>query len=265
MNFSIPIPNYPDPGCGGVCALYQLADALTQYGDVEVVVCFDKMLRGYSPARSDAIAILAEHYGPLAWPRTVRWMLNLPSYVGNADWYANDSMVWLWNESYRYPAPQGIEGVFFTVDLRRNVFYDRRQKRSGTCHLVRKGAAKPRLPETTGTLCIDDYASRGGDAYLADVFNRHETFVSYDHATMVTTMAAMCGCETIVIPDGVRSVEEVIQQDPLWLSGIAWGCDDCERARATRRYLPLMLDRYEHSSRQSIAAFVEKCKERWGT
>jgi hypothetical protein len=33
---------------------------------------------------------------------------------------------------------------------------------------------------------------------LADVFNQHETFISYDGASWLSVQAALCGCDSIV-------------------------------------------------------------------
>jgi hypothetical protein len=33
---------------------------------------------------------------------------------------------------------------------------------------------------------------------LADIFNRHENFISYDGASWLSVQAALCGCDSIV-------------------------------------------------------------------
>ena len=112
--------------------------------------------------------------------------------------------------------------------------------REGACYVIRKGNDKPRgswLDEWPDALCIDDYARRGGDSYLIEMFNRCRRFICYDHNSFLAMLAALCGCEVLIVPDGVRTLEQVVADCPFGMSGVAWALEDLDRAAATRTRL----------------------------
>jgi hypothetical protein len=267
---------------GGVCALYQLAEALARRGEVvEVLIEKDRDKIGTLAVAPGVVTILPELYrsNPVGSGNVVRWILNKPELSGCGHDYGDDELLFLWSEAYRYPSKSEHAGLLFTAygsgdtacGAERSglhpfdgVFADRHQQRGGTCYLVRKGKDKPLDKHQSDALNIDDYHERGGNRFLADVFNRCERFICYDHATMLATFAAMCGCEVVVIPDGVRTVEQAVAEDQVHLAGIAWGFDDLPRAAATRGNLQREIIRHSDESEKSIDRFIEICHERFG-
>ena len=248
LSFVIVAPEPYSRRWGGVCALYQLADAMQRRGEaVAVLIEPNRKKRGSLPIDPGIVAILPEIYAyePTGSKNVVRWLLNRPALSGTGDGFKPSDLLFLWSEAYRSKVPGEDCGLLFTSDWRRDIFRDRCVARGGTCYLVRKGSHKPRDQHPSDALCIDDYLDRGGDQYLADVFNRHERFISYDHATMLSTIAAMCGCESVIIPDGVRTAVEAVRDDVLGLAGVAWGFDDLARGHATRLHLPYRLDEWD--------------------
>jgi hypothetical protein len=198
----------------------------------------------------------------LGFRHVVRWILNLPARCGCGDRYEADDLLFLWSHRFRHPAKSEPLGLLFTTDSREHIFFDRGERRRGVCYAVRKGKDKPLNQHPRDALCIDDYVARGGDQYLADVLNRHELFISYDHCTMLSLMAAMCGCKSVVIPDGVTSGEQRRQGDPL-ASVLAWGFNDLDRAVSAMLRLPALLRDLDRQSQQSIDAFVNICYQRY--
>ena len=66
------------------------------------------------------------------------------------------------------------------------------------------------------------------------LFQRAEVFYSYDTATFVSIHAAMCGCESVVLPYGDY---ETWKDQPNYKYAIAWG----EEERAQKKEeLPLV-------------------------
>jgi hypothetical protein len=285
LTFIIVSPSPPTKRWGGVCALYQLADALRARGHGVSVWIEHRMDEHRTVDDSpNCVAIIPEVYSgnPTGCKNVVRWILNIPGVAQPNDCrnWGRDDLLMFWSRAYVWPGAIRSDldrlfpsdgGILFTADFRKEIFRDRGEKRSGACYLIRKGAGK-RQPSGTRQFSectyLDDYCDHavngdGGDSYLADAFNRYERFISYDHATMLSLFAAMCGCESIIIPDGVRTVEQAAADDYVGLAGIAWGFDDLPRARATRQLLPERLADCERRSAESIDNFTKLCKERF--
>ena len=253
---------------GGVCALFKLAEALERRDElVSVLIEPDREKRGRLAVDPSVVVILPEIYAyePTGAKNVVRWILNIPALSGTGDGYGSDDLIFLWSTAFAFDSKSPPAGLLFTTEWHHAHLKNRREPRKGTCHLVRKGHGKPLDKHPADSLSIDDYCDRGGIPYLADVFNSRERFICYDHATQLSTYAAICGCEVVVIPDGVRSVDQAIADDPqhTMLAGVAWGFEDLPRARLTAGSVPLMITASEESSDISIDQFVRTCYERF--
>ena len=70
----------------------------------------------------------------------------------------------------------------------------------------------------------------------------------------------MCGCISVVIPDGTKTKEEWLDGSRLYKYGIAYGEDDIPRALAT---LPLMfreIDQMKLEMNEQVIKFTEHCQ-----
>jgi hypothetical protein len=70
----------------------------------------------------------------------------------------------------------------------------------------------------------------------------------------------MCGCISVVIPDGTKTKEEWLDGSRLHKYGIAYGEDDIPRALAT---LPLMfreIDQIKLEMNEQVIKFIEHCQ-----
>ena len=166
---------------------------------------------------------------------TVGTMSDMPEVTGGAQ----HLHVWIVNPAYRN------EG---------------RSDRSGACYIVRKGHAKARIPQTADALLIDGLPH----SEVNRIFNRCETFYSYDEATMYSQYAAICGCTSIVIPGLYRDRDEWVKENGLARYGIAYGLDDVGHARATRHLTEGVLKERAESSAATIRAFVETTHRQFG-
>ena len=255
MNFEIYSPFALDSGYGGVCALYQLAAMLEQRGYPTPVTLTPHMAHpGVGLAHTVAIVPECYPHNPSPYRNVVRWYLNNSPYT---QFYADNELSFTYSRTFDAPTRTPLLGQLFTTNFRTDVFYDRHLARSGTCYLIRKcgGGSKPAV-HPADALCLDDYNARGGHAYLAEVFNTFEHFISYDHSTYINAYAAMCGIETVIIPDGTHSIEQRISQCDLQMAGMAWGFEDVPRARATLPDLPNLILASERASWTHLDAFL---------
>ena len=100
---------------------------------------------------------------------------------------------------------------------------------------------------------------------IVEIFNRCETFYSYDDATMYTQFAAICGCDSIVIPDDDKVLkEDWISMNPLARYGAAYGLDDVKHAQETKHLVAGYLKSLEDDGIQSVRNFHTIAQDHFG-
>jgi len=159
-----------------------------------------------------------------------------------------------------------IDGKLPNLYIDLEVFYDRGLPREGSCYLVKGGhddnwGLETEKYHTVDDLCLDNYWAYDGDRmeYLAEVFNKKESFVTYNAQTGMSILAALCGCRSIVIPKPSIKKEHWLAKFESMKYGIAFGVEDMQRAEET---LHLLRPHIEHQlnmylDRQQI--FIDDC------
>ena len=148
----------------------------------------------------------------------------------------------------------------FMWKVNRTYRNENRPDRSGACFIVRKWRDGPRHPLTENAIQVDGMSHEE----INEVFNRCDTFYSYDDATMYSQYAAICGCLSIVLPTGDGSRDQMLANHMLGRYGIAYGLEEekLEHARATRhKVLDLLLER-EAEGERTVDRFIELTKAR---
>ncbi|OYU40357.1 MAG: hypothetical protein CFE33_07490 [Pseudorhodobacter sp. PARRP1] len=172
----------------------------------------------------------------------------------------SDEMFFRTGEMSDLPDPTGGAPELFVRRINPASRNEPRSDRKGACFILRKGDAKPRIPETAQAIQIDGLSH----AEISAVFNRCTTFYSYDEATLYSQYAAICGCDSVVIPSLYPSRAEWVQSHALARYGVAYGLDDLDHARATRHLTLGVLQAQEAKGMQSVQAFVELTQARFG-
>lgn len=190
---------------------------------------------------------------PLKARNVVRWLLYRPG-LRNPYRFGRDEMFFAASEACDLPELTGGAPRLFL--WQRNPVYKNRHlpHRKGACFLVRKGDAKPRIPQTDGAIAIDGMSHEE----VASVFNCCETFYSYDEATMFSLYAAICGCLSIVIPGRFSTHDEYVAQRPIARYGISYGMGHLDHAKATRDRVPENLASLEAEGETTLHDFVRR-------
>lgn len=198
---------------------------------------------------------------PLKAPHVARWLLYRPG-LRHPYEFGKDDMFFRVGEITDLPEITG-GAPDLTLWSRNRVYSDEgRPDRKGVCYMVRKGDDKARWPETetADAICLDGKSH----AEVAEVFNRSETFISYDEATMYSQYAALCGCDSIVVPGIYDSPWAWRAQHEMAQFGVAYGREDLPHARATRDQVLPMLEAREAASLETVKRFVELTRARFG-
>lgn len=213
-------------------------------------------------APSDAVVVYPEVVlgNPLEAQQVVRWILYKPGAIHPYEFGKNDMF---FHCGDMFDVPELTGGAPELVMWRRNRVYrnENRPDRKGTAFIVRKGYEKERLPETETPDAIQ--IDGKSHAEINEIFNRVDTFISYDEATMYSQFAAICGCDSIIVPGWFPDQDTWMANHPLAANGVAYGFEHIDHARATRDKVIEMMDEQERASEDSARNFIHLTRERF--
>jgi hypothetical protein len=208
--------------------------------------------------RADPIVVYPEVVlgNPLRARNVVRWLLYKPG-LRNPYRFGPDELFFAASDACDLPEVTGGAPRLFL--WQRNPAYrdQGRIDRAGICFLVRKGDAKPRIPETEDAIQIDGLSHDD----VADIFNRCTTFYSYDEATMYSLYAALCGCLSIVVPGRFASHDDYTAQRPIARYGVSYGMDHLDHARATAGLVDGNLAALQAEGLETLHAFIRRTRD----
>lgn len=208
---------------------------------------------------ADAIVIYPEIVttNPLHARRVVRWVLYKTDYDTKTLGRMRNDLFFYFQPAFRIPRDElHCAGELQVMHLRNDIYSKTNfGSRSGTCYTLRKGKDRKIVHDLDNSVCIDGLSHRE----TAKVFNKTETFISYDPYTLYSQYAAMCGCTSVVVPLDNKTRDEWQPTEALRI-GVAYGFDDIEWARATANQVaPLFVER-ERIRNESVHGLVAKCE-----
>lgn len=264
-----------DMGIGGLKVLHKLCHLLNENGyDAYLIpLHFDwpfHVYEGYNVKIAtqelmdnldDVIVVYPESwYGNyLHAKNVVRWMIGLPSDPHIQTWDEKD--LWFWYVPYYITEKYNkhSENLLYVGEQHRDIFYDYKQSRKGSCWTLRKAQdyiTPNDYVHPTNSLFIP-YHAAGDLVNLAHIFNSKEVFYCYDNYTYLTIQSLMCNTDTIVVPRN-KTKEEFFNGFEL-NKYIAYGIDDLPRAKSIRNEFFDHLDLMEDRTLTQLHTFVEKC------
>ena len=257
-------PWYRTPKRGAVARLGSLLrkpSLLLGYGRRFLNPDLDTPMADFADFRDDTIVVYPEIRlgNPMGARNVVRWLLYKPG-LENPYRFTDGEMYFRVGEICDLPEITG--GAQDLVMWKRNPAYrnENRPDRKGACFIVRKGHEKPRISETANAIQIDDKSHEE----IADIFNACETFYSYDEACFYSQYAAICGCDSVVIPGLYPDREAWTAEHAISRYGIAYGLDDLDHARATRHLVNGQLAAKEAEGVETVRRFIAATQERFG-
>lgn len=290
MKFVIYGPHYEDTA-GGVIALYKLCRVLSDMGhdakiwhwtryhpfesrvingkfstyfayadEIKVVDDFHEFTYEHASLEDvdDSIVVYPEivEGNPLGARRVVRWLLNAPGALSGTAAYGVDELFFHYSEVFVPKHWEKLSNRELRLEEWMTDTYAKTNfgPRDGVCYMIRKGYERPLDSHPAGAILVDDLSHHE----VAAVFNRCEQFISYDIYTAYTTYAALCGCDSIVVPSPEIDPEEWRRACP---SGVAYGFDDVARARRTVPDLIMYIDAAEGRNYRMVMNFLAECRE----
>jgi len=201
---------------------------------------------------------------PLGAKNVVRWFLNNPEFdpetgeetrnvfFGKNELYFRYAPYF---KDFRYPGSTTsdlfLRVTHFPLDLFN--LENTAPERRGVAYCIRKGKNKRISHDIQNSILIDGKKHQE----IAAIFKQVETFISYDSHTAYSRFAALCGCDSVVIPD------EGVTQD-AWKPniedryGVAYGFENVEWARSTRNQLLETVNAFETRSVANVLNFIQE-------
>lgn len=265
-----------DMGIGGVKVLHKLCHLLNERGHDAYLIPlhFDWPFYVYEQYNvkmvtqeimdnlDDVIVVYPESWfgNYLNAPNVVRWMIGFPSDEHIKTW--DDKDLWFWyypfylTDKYKDKHPNNF---LYVGEQHRDIFYDHKQPRSGSCWSLRKAQdyVTPSQYAHPNNSTFIPYNAAGDLVGLSYLFNSKETFYCYDNYTYLPIQSLMCNTDAVVVPIN-KTKEEFLAGFEL-NRYIAYGIDDLPRAKSIRNEFFEHLDLMEKRTIEQLDTFVEKC------
>lgn len=201
---------------------------------------------------------------PLRAKHVVRWLLHNPGFHTKKVYYGSNELYFKYHQGFadfKYLnsklSPNVLHLIYYPLH-----FYnmsDVAPVRHGTAYCLRKGRDREIQHDLTDSVLIDGMSH----AEIAKVFKRVKTFISYDPYTAYSVFAALCGCDSVVLPK-VGVTKDAWYPNVESRYGMAYGFNDIEFASKTR---PLLLDKVQkdHEANASrVSAFINETQTFFG-
>lgn len=205
---------------------------------------------------------------PLAAKHVVRWFLNKPRYpriyIGEPPYNSDDLFICyreIFNDDTLNPTCRQVQLLHYNHELYKRTNYGRRE---GNCFIIRKGHIRADLPETVPGIIIDNLP----DEEKVKVMNQCEYCYSFDTQTFYSTVAAMCGCISVIIPEpGKKRGDYLAEGDENLGFGIAFGTspEEIEFARSSQKKLHDWIDSFDVRNHENVQKFLAYCQEYFQT
>lgn len=192
---------------------------------------------------------------PLKAQNVARWFLFHYRYTDVPNAYSPSDCFFSFREIFNdyklNPTGQCVCLNSFDSDLYRQYNHD---TRTGNCYILRKGKDRKDLPKEFDGPIIDTLS----EEEKVQILNEKEFCISYDTQTFYSSIAAVCGCKSIVIPEPGKTKKDYFGPDDVEPFGVAYGTDENEiqYALSTRDKLIQSLD-FSEKNQTATKKFIE--------
>jgi hypothetical protein len=198
---------------------------------------------------------------PLGAKHVVRWLLHNPGEHTGCIYYGSGELHVKYHHGFfdfHFPGSTLSNNILNISYFPLHLYNDRGalMQRKGVAYCLRKGKNRKLVHDVDGSILIDGKSHEE----VASIFKRVKTFISYDLYTAYSVFAALCGCESIVIPeDGVTKEEWFPTEEARF--GIAYGFEDLRHMQDTR---PLLIDKIKtdhEKNGERVLAFINESQK----
>ena len=202
---------------------------------------------------------------PLGAKNVVRWFLHNPwvhtgkFYYSRGEFHVRHSTLF---KEYIFPECHLSKSTLNVVDFNLDKYSTEgaSQNRTGTAYCIRKGRGRQIEHDLSNSVLIDGMLP----ADVIKVFKTVKRFYSYDMETAFSQYAALCGCESVVVPKS-NITENQWHLDARYRYGVAYGEENIENAQLTLPLLRPFMQELEHNATQQVMAFMNEADAYFGS
>ena len=212
---------------------------------------------------------------PLCARYSVRWMLselgkNVPYDFMNT--WNQKEFVYYFNTENRIESSPELQGTVYKnlpLIIIPSIFKNMNSGRikSSCCFTIRKGNNMRKGFMQIHPQNAFEITRQHNHSDLFEIFNKFETFVSYDPASFLMVMSVLCGCITIIVPMPNMNKDEWLKTTSGYsyldihkingYYGIAYGLEDIEWAKSTIHLAKQQWDDIISYNHKFYESFVE--------
>jgi hypothetical protein len=216
----------------------------------------------------NAITIYPEviHGNPIQAKNIVRWFLHHPGFHTGSVCYGTNEYFIKYNNWIKdidiinsKMSKLLLQITHFPFEIYNNK--NTSKTRKGTAFCLRKGKNRKIAQKILNEINFDPENSIVIDGKsheeIAEIFKSAARFISFDTDTAYSFFAALCDCESIVIPEDNISIENW-RPSPEERYGIAYGIENITFANKTKHLLEDQMRKIEEKSLESTIFFAEE-------
>jgi hypothetical protein len=192
----------------------------------------------------------------------VRWLLNSPGGSGGSDteegFYnskKDSDLIFKYSTNFKYKGKENglLTSIFIDYDLffNQNIYRD-----LDSCFLIKKRGCN-RIIHPVDSINIQSFTSDWEK--MANIFNRCKYFYCYDNECFWVTLAALCGCIPIVIPNTDKSSSQWKIDFPWTKYGVAYGEEEINWAISTSHLVKSNFLEIEKQNLKTVSNMIELC------
>ena len=208
----------------------------------------------------DTIVVYPEIFcgNPLHAKHVVRWLLYYNRYPNDPNWCSPDDLFFSYREQFNdtnlNPEGRLLKIFHFDSDLYKQTNFGHRE---GVCYVIRKGIDRSDLPEKFDGPVIDNLR----EPEKVKILNECEKCYLYDTQTFYASIAALCGCIPIVVPEPGKTRSDYVKGDD-YIPGVAYGDtpEEIDYAVRTRGAVAQGISEQLYENDKNVSSFVEICK-----
>ncbi|MBP5469175.1 MAG: hypothetical protein J6Z11_08025 [Candidatus Riflebacteria bacterium] len=193
---------------------------------------------------------------PLRAKNTVFWLLY--HYNKNELQNMNKCLVMAFREIFNNSVLNPENRILHLTNFDFDLFNNPNEKRQGNCYIIRKGKNRKDLPKTFDGPIIDNLT----EPQIAEVFKHTERCYSYDTQTGYCTLATLCGCLPIIVPEEGKKREDYISKYEINSGyGLAYGDtpSEIEYALKTQHKVKEYILQTEKEDYENVKNFANMC------
>ena len=187
----------------------------------------------------------------------VRWLLYYNRYVNDPNAFGKNDLVMayreIFNDTRLNPSNNILTLSYFNMDLYKQTNFE---ERKGYCYVIRKGKNRTDLPAQFDGPIIDNFS----EFEKVKAFNKYKYCILYDMQTAYASIAALCGCIPIQIPEQGKTRKDYCGQGENRY-GVAIGQiqEEIDWALNTRPFLLKYYTDMRNNDSNKVNEFIKMC------